>query len=847
MSGYSWVAVISIFCYLFLLLTFVTSKKPKKVIKSFMVMLAIMILWNGGSLGMRLELWPNPYFWHHVSLLGMMMVTVGYYLFILDFLDEKRAHGRNFWLIFYALVFIANCITNFFVPLPEIVRTEAQTQFLYHYDWHIYVLGGIIAITIVQLTCIIWRHCRGNRIAFHQILPVIMGLLIMLFGHLLATLPIFVGLPMDMLSGVVNAFFLFYALYKKKLVHISILLSKYNYGLVSVMIGFVFLTNLAPSVQSLLISSIGLSETAAIIAVAVCLVLLVVAVYLIIKYTLNAIFTRTEHQQKELVAHFSEEITHMLSVEDILPILSDTLLKVADADRMFVLLRNIDGNYYVEHTIRPLDEKNFYFRADHPLVAYYASHNNCLRMQDFTRTTVYRSMWEKEKMLLSNLKIEYIIPLITDSELVGLAIASAKTGKTLYHPAHEWFYQSVAGISAVAIKNASTYEKAIKDAQKDELTGLINSKFFEELLNREFEKSKDSAALSLCIINIDDFKIYNQMYGSLEGDNALQRIADILTSAINDNGFAARIGGDEFALILPGYDIYSAKCLAENIAAQINEIGPSISTGDERRLTASIGLCAAPYMASSPKELFRNTDMTVYTVKRAGKNAVQMYSAAIYPKKNPTAPHKSGYSENASTIYALSAAIDAKDHYTFQHSKNVAYYAAALAKAVGMDQDLIEIVREAGLLHDIGKIGIREEILNKPGKLTADQYEAVKKHVENAVNIIRYLPSLDYVIPAVLSHHERYDGAGYPNKLTEDKIPITGRILSIADAFDAMTSVRSYRDAMTKEEAVRILRMEAGKQFDPLLVRTFVELLDNGEIEVCAPKQPGVPIPENAD
>ena len=845
MSGYSWVAVISIFCYLFLLMTFVTSKKPKKVIKSFMVMLAIMILWNGGSLGMRMELWPSPYFWHHVSLLGMMMVTVGYYHLVLNFLDEKRDHGRTFWSIFYVLIFIANCITNFFVPLPEIVKAGGQTQFLYHYNWHIYVLGGIVAVTILQLTGIVWRHCRGNRIAFHQILPVITGLLIMLFGHILATLPMFVGLPMDMISGVFNAFFLFYALYRKKLVHISILLSKYNYGLVSVMIGFVFLTKLAPNVQEILMTSVGFSETAAIIAIAVVLVILVIAVYLFIKFTTNAVFTRTEHQQKELVAHFSEEITHMLSVDDILPILSDTICKVADVERLFVLIRNIDGNYYIEHTIRPLDEKNFFFRADHPLVTYYASHTNCLRVHDFARTTIYRSMWEKEKMLLHNLKIEYIIPLIADGDLVGLAIASAKPGKSIYHPAHEWFHQSVAGISAVAIKNASAYEKAIKDAQKDELTGLVNNKFFEELLSREFEKSKDSVALSLCIINIDDFKIYNQMYGSLEGDIALQRIAGILSSAINDNSFAARIGGDEFALILPGYDIYSAKCLAENIAAQINEIGPSITSDDEaRRLTASIGLCAAPYMASSPKELYRNTDMTVYTVKRAGKNAVQMYSAEIYPKKTPAAPHKSGYSENASTIYALSAAIDAKDHYTFQHSKNVAYYASSLAKAVGMEQDLIEIVREAGLLHDIGKIGIREEILNKPGKLTPDQYEAVKKHVENAVNIIRYLPSLDYVIPAVLSHHERFDGTGYPNKLTEDKIPITGRILSIADAFDAMTSERSYRGAMTKEEAVRILRMEAGKQFDPLLVRTFVELLDNGDIELCAPKQPGAPTPE---
>ena len=195
-------------------------------------------------------------------------------------------------------------------------------------------------------------------------------------------------------------------------------------------------------------------------------------------------------------------------------------------------------------------------------------------------------------------------------------------------------------------------------------------------------------------------------------------------------------------------------------------------------------------------------------------------------------PHKSGYNENASTIYALSAAIDAKDHYTSQHSQNVAHYAAALAQAADMEDDIVEIVREAGLLHDIGKIGIREDILNKPGKLTADEYEAIKKHVENAVSIIRYLPSLDYVIPAVLSHHERFDGTGYPNGLAGDAIPITGRILSIADAFDAMTSIRNYKDAMSSKDALQVLHQEAGRQFDPELVRIFIELVESGKVEL---------------
>lgn len=159
----------------------------------------------------------------------------------------------------------------------------------------------------------------------------------------------------------------------------------------------------------------------------------------------------------------------------------------------------------------------------------------------------------------------------------------------------------------------------------------------------------------------------------------------------------------------------------------------------------------------------------------------------------------------------------------------------------------MEIVKEAGLLHDIGKIGIREDILNKPGKLNLDEYEIMKGHVENAVNIIRYLPSLDYVIPTVLSHHERYDGRGYPRRLAGEEIPVMGRILCIADSFDAMTSVRSYKDAMSADEAVKILREEAGKQFDPKLVLIFIELILKNKVEIRGQRAGEEPSPYDGD
>ena len=152
-----------------------------------------------------------------------------------------------------------------------------------------------------------------------------------------------------------------------------------------------------------------------------------------------------------------------------------------------------------------------------------------------------------------------------------------------------------------------------------------------------------------------------------------------------------------------------------------------------------------------------------------------------------------------------------------------------MAAELGMD---IKRARRAGLLHDIGKLSIREDILNKSEPLTAEEFEIMKEHVDNAINIIRHLPSMDYVIPTVVSHHEHYDGSGYPRQLKSENIPIMGRILCIADSFDAMTSDRCYKKGVDKEEAIAILKSESGKQFDPKLVMLFIDLLQKDMIEI---------------
>ena len=834
-TGYRWISVIALFCYLFLFMAFLAARKSKKVINTFMWLQVIMLLWSGGSFAMRAELWPGVNFWNAVSILGIFMLPMGYYCFMLDFLEHRDSRGKKAWLALYTLAYVVNCATGIFVPNPEVIQRAGGVQFVYEYSWPVYALFAVTVVLCIQVIALVWRYCKGDQSILPQLKPIIWGASIMVACHIAATLPTFHGFPLDILSGVVNAVLMFYALYRKRLFRMTLLVSRGNCYAAALLICVVVFSNCIMPVQQFLTGTVGLETSHAIIAIAVGLVLCTYLLYSVMKGFLDSLFIREEQAQGDLLTNFSRAVAKVLNMNEILQELVEVIQKAVGVHRMFIFVRGENGDFHVAHTGSPLDERGFVLSADNPLIGYLQHHVDCLMLRDFSRTISYRSMWDQEKQLFAAWNIEYFVPMMADEDLIGIVMLSAKARKGSYNSDDLNFLQSATSVCAIAVKNAQLYEKAYEEARKDELTGLINRKYFYEILNREFERAKDTS-LALVIFNVDDFKLYNQLYGAREGDKALQRIAAVMQATIGDHGYVARLSGKEFGLILPGYDIYSAKLLGENIAKQVREINHIKDGYGLSRMTMSVGICASPYMASSPQELINNADMAVYTVKRAGKNGVLMYSEDIEKREQrpKNGGHRSGYSEYASTIYALTAAIDTKDHYTFSHSQNVAYYASELAKAYGMNQEFIEIVKEAGLLHDIGKIGIREDILNKPGSLTAEEYEIMKGHVENAAGIIRYLPSLDYVIPAVLSHHERYDGNGYPRKLSGEDIPIMGRILCIADSFDAMTSVRSYKRSFPTERAIQVLEEEAGRQFDPKLVPIFVSLLRSGQIEVKA-------------
>ena len=491
------------------------------------------------------------------------------------------------------------------------------------------------------------------------------------------------------------------------------------------------------------------------------------------------------------------------------------------------------------YSTSPLDKRSYAWKVDNPVVLWLKEHSTYLLLKDFRRTVAYKSMWETEKQLLKALDIECIVPLKDEKHLVGFVMVTEKERRSILNADDLAFLDSVSSISSIAVKNSHLYEKVYMEARIDELTGLLNRKCFYETLEAEVEKNKH-LSLSLLMVSIDDFKLYNQLYGTEEGDKALKYVAAVLQACVGENGYVSRYNGKEFAIILPQFDVLAAKNLANNIRMQIMDINKQ-NRGQlyrQKVLTASIGICAIPYAASNMKQLLDNADMALYQAKHSGKNKVMIYSigevedARAAQMEGGTGYREGSYSEYASTIYALTAAIDTKDHYTFNHSKNVAEYATKLAQAYGLNKESVSIIHEAALLHDIGKIGIPEHILNKPGKLEREEYEVMKEHVENSIGIIRHLPSLDYVIPAVIGHHERWDGRGYPRRIAGEDIPLSARILCIADSFDAMVSKRSYKDAYDTRRALDIVRSEAGRQFDPQLAELFVTLVENGTITV---------------
>ena len=837
MGTYNYISIIAVFCYVFMMLTFLAAKK-NKLVNSFLILLLGLNFWTGGSVFMRMELWPSYVFWFQVSLCGLFILPYAYGRFINAFAGRKDTLFDTVYLLVMLLCFAVNIPSGIFLKFPRLVEKDGVTSFVYDMDWKVSVFFVVAAVMLLHIFIGIVKACRANRNMRKQFEPIVLGMIMLFLGNLFISIPFFKGFPIDIVFGLLNAFLLMYALIRRRLFRLQMLASAglcYGVGLLLSLLLFFYLS---PYLQTFIKKYIPVTAHYYPLVFAVLFLIAYLAVTFIWKALVNNLFVKEELQQTEKLKKFSSTVSKTLRLQEIMEETIEVIRDTLNVESIYICMQEISGGPYKGiYSDKPLSDLSFSLDEENPLIRWLQENDEALLYKEFRYTVEYKSMWESEKHNLEKLGVKCCAALKDNGQLTGVILLADRTGRCHIGYSDLQLLASITSVASIAIKNARLYEHAWHEARTDEMTGLLNRKYFYELLNQEFEKNKDGS-LALMLLDVDDFKLYNQLYGIKEGDVCLKRIADIIRGSVGDSGYAARFSEKEFAVLLPKYDIFSARNLAESISKQVYAMNKGSQDYKLKAVTLSIGVSAAPYAARSAKELLDNVDLAVYHVKHSGKNGIKIFDA-LFRSSIETAEQKDHvhiYQEFESTIYALTAAIDAKDHYTFSHSNNVAYYATELGKALGMNNDVVEIIREAALLHDIGKIGIPESILNKTGRLTVEEYEVVKGHVEASIGIIRHLPSLDYVIPAVIGHHERYDGKGYPRKIAGEDIPATARILCIADSFDAIISKRCYKEAASVARAKEILLEEAGRQFDPQMVQVFVKCLNEGKIRPVSEK-----------
>jgi diguanylate cyclase (GGDEF)-like protein len=389
---------------------------------------------------------------------------------------------------------------------------------------------------------------------------------------------------------------------------------------------------------------------------------------------------------------------------------------------------------------------------------------------------------------------------------------------------HSWLLVLLAGplFTLTLYQRSALHSRiAIRDARTDNLTGLGNHRAYQAALRERIsETDRSGMPFSLCLVDVDNFKHVNDIYGHPVGDDVLALIAEMLGAA--DNAEAFRFGGDEFAVLF-SLDEMSAYRHVESIQRDL----ALIEASPAGPVTISVGIASFPAHADSAEELQRTADGALYWSKQHGKNRSCLYSPSVVRIYSPDELERE--TERNARLRAaknLVRFVDARDPSTANHSEVVSALAEAIGLELALEAETVDHLRLAGLLHDVGKIGLPDAILKAPRRLTPEEYSIVKRHPEFGHSLLDGL-GIEPVDQWVLHHHEHWDGSGYPHGLSGEQIPLGARIILVADAFEAITADRPYRPAQTEEAALAELRRSARTQFDPDVVAALTRYIED--------------------
>lgn len=441
-----------------------------------------------------------------------------------------------------------------------------------------------------------------------------------------------------------------------------------------------------------------------------------------------------------------------------------------------------------------------------------------------------------------------IFPLISINKCIGVFIIEDSHAKQ-----NVMLYSLIANYLALVIHNYELLERSDEYANTDSLTLLYNHRGFQEILTNEISRVQiKKQQLSVMMMDINNITKINRERGHAKGDEVIKLVAEKIRQNVREGDIAGRYGGDELAIILPNTSSDQAKYVAEYLTYSlscsfIDEIGP---------IKVSVGVATFPDCTQDKEKLLILAEQAMYISKAKGYKdgmsaiisssdfnfwdniALKSYAEVVSKRHSQLGinfeeeliekfneDHNVSDTRTWEVATSLAGAIDAKDPYTKGHSTSVSKFSEALARAINLPEKEVERITLGALLHDVGKIGIPETVLKKEGPLSDEEWVIMKQHpVIGYEKVLQPNPNLRDLIPIVKYHHERIDGKGYPEGLTNDEIPLAAKIVAIADTYHALISDRPYRKGMNIEKAIAILEEGAGTQWDADLVRTFIQI-----------------------
>ena len=758
--------------------------------------------------------------WGQVLVVALVWTLVAYYHFVRAY--TNRPAGKGLY-IGYALVLVLAVLSL----SGYIVQSAYVTDGILSYDLGTsqYFIGAISLVFVGGVIFLLVRKYRGSTdpIDRNRTMYLIVGWSILVVLTYTNLIPALVGFPLDHIGSLVNALIISYAISRFQLLDIKLVARRgLTYIiLVSALIGI--------STGAILIFPTQTQVSTILFATLIVLLLILMARPLrrAIQEGVDRLFYRQTYDSRQALLGFSSKMGHILNLDELAKEMLPTMTKALSITQASLLLQDNDNGDFTVQFAYPKAKSELSdelrFNTDNPIVVWLDRKGSPFHPEQIDNTPEFKGLWQEEKERLTTSGLGLLYPLKSRDKLIGILALGKKQSGGLYSHEDIELVTNITNQAGIILENAQLYTQATIRANTDELTGLYNHRHFHERLEQEIARgSRFGSSFSLIILDIDLFKSYNDVYGHIAGDQVLRQAGRYIESSIRGIDLAFRYGGEEFTIILPETRLDDAYRVAERVRKTI-ESKTSFRT---MPITVSLGIANWPSDGVMKEEIIVRADEALYRAKHTGRNRTCLSSDVLKPGTPRIGTELEARPKALSIIYALAATVDAKDSYTYGHSRKVSEYAVAMAEAANMPQDKIATIRAAGLLHDIGKIGIPDSILNKKAPLTDDEWRPIRAHPELGVEILRHVIDLVNCLPAILHHHEHYDGSGYSSGLKGGSIPIEARILAIADAYDAMTSLRPYHKQLSSQEAINELKRCAGTHFDPELVDRFCKIVE---------------------